>query len=78
MMILKAKEIALVTGGRVIGDENAEIQTVAKLNEGNTDALGFFANLKYESQVYETRCGIIFIPKRLPTFKRSSSYLNSA
>lgn len=69
MMILKAKEIALVTGGTVIGDENAEIQTVAKLNEGNSDALGFFANLKYESQVYDTRCGIIFIPKNFQPSK---------
>lgn len=70
MKVLKAREIALITGGTVIGDENAEIQTIAKLNEGNSDALGFFANLKYESQVYETRCGIIFIPKNFQPSKQ--------
>lgn len=70
MKVLKAREIALITGGTVIGDENAEIQTIAKLNEGNSDALGFFANLKYESQVYETRCGIIFIPNNFQPSKQ--------
>ena len=62
MTLLSAKDIAAVTGGIVIGNENTVIQSVAKLNEGNLNDLGFFANPKYENQVYESHCGIIFIP----------------
>ena len=52
MTLLSAKDIAAVTGGIVIGNENTVIQSVAKLNEGNLNDLGFFANPKYENQVY--------------------------
>lgn len=75
MSLLSAKEIALVTGGTVLGNENAEIQTVAKLNEGNSDALGFFANPKYEQQVYDSKCGIIFIPNNFQPQKEVNSTL---
>jgi len=63
MTLLSAKKIASVTGGIIFGNENTEIQSVTKLNEGDENSLGFFANPKYEEQVYDSRCGIIFIPK---------------
>jgi len=77
MTLLSAKEIAAVTGGNIIGDENTVIQSVAKLNEGEAKDLGFFANPKYENQVYETRCGIIFIPQNFKPQKDVSTTLIS-
>ncbi len=75
MTVVSAKEIVGITGGAILGNENAVIQTIAKLNEGNSNALGFFANPKYEAQVYESQCGIIFVPTPFKPSKPISATL---
>jgi UDP-3-O-[3-hydroxymyristoyl] glucosamine N-acyltransferase len=63
MITLSAEQIVHITGGDIFGDKQKTIKDVAKLNEGTNESLGFFANPKYESQLYDSKCGIIFIPE---------------
>ena len=60
---LSAEQIAKTTGGEIIGDKNKTVSSVAKLDEATSDDLAFFANPKYESQVYDSKCGILFVPQ---------------
>ena len=45
-MKFTAKQIASFIGGEVVGNENAEIYTFAKIEEGVPGALSFLANPK--------------------------------
>lgn len=60
---LSAEQIAKTTGGEIIGDQNKTISSVAKLDEATSEDLAFFANPKYENQVYNSKCGILFVPE---------------
>ena len=62
MSQLSAEQIAKTTGGEIIGDQNKTISSVAKLDEATSEDLAFFANPKYENQVYDSKCGILFVP----------------
>lgn len=59
---LSAAQIVKTTGGEIHGDENKCIDSVAKLDEARPNDLAFFANPKYESQVYTSKCGVLFVP----------------
>ena len=68
-MKFTAKQIASFVGGEVIGNENAEVYTFAKIEEGVKGALSFLANPKYASYIYDTQSSIVlvnndFIPER--------------
>lgn len=61
-MSLTAAEIAKITGGTVAGDEQALIIRPAKLEEADGQSLCFFANPKYESQLYTTAAAVVLVP----------------
>ena len=46
-MEFSAKQIADFIGGRVEGDDNAKVNTFAKIEEGVPGAISFLSNPKY-------------------------------
>ena len=60
-MIFTVKQIASFVGGEVIGNENAEIYTFAKIEEGVPGALSFLANPKYTDYIYTTRSSAVLV-----------------
>ena len=62
-MEFSAKQIAEYIHGVVVGDENATVQTFAKIEEGMPGAISFLANPKYASYIYETQSSIVLVNK---------------
>ena len=60
-MEFTAKQIADMIGGRVEGDEQAKINTFAKIEEGKKGAISFLSNPKYTSYIYETESSVVLI-----------------
>ncbi len=60
-MEFTAKQIASFIGGRVEGDENATVNTFAKIEEGVPGAISFLSNPKYTHYIYDTRSSIVLI-----------------
>ena len=60
-MEFTAKQIADFIGGRVEGNENALVNTFAKIEEGKEGAITFLSNPKYTQYIYETKASIVLI-----------------
>jgi UDP-3-O-[3-hydroxymyristoyl] glucosamine N-acyltransferase len=60
-MIFKAKDIAQLIGGRVVGNENAEVNTFSKIEEATENSLCFFANEKYAPYLEKTKASVILV-----------------
>jgi len=60
-MNFTAKQIADFIGGRVEGNENAVVNTFAKIEEGKEGAITFLSNPKYTSYIYDTQATIVLI-----------------
>ena len=60
-MIFTAKQIASFVNGEVVGNENAEIYTFAKIEEGVPGAISFLANPKYTDYIYSTRSSVVLV-----------------
>ena len=60
-MEFTAKQIADMIGGRVEGDEQAKINTFAKIEEGKKGAISFLSNPKYTPYIYETQSSVVLI-----------------
>ena len=60
-MEFKAKQIADMIGGRVEGDENATVNTFAKIEEGKEGAISFLSNPKYTHYIYDTKSSVVLI-----------------
>ena len=60
-MKFTAKQIASFINGEVVGNENAEIFTFAKIEEGVPGALSFLANPKYTEYIYSTRSSVVLV-----------------
>lgn len=60
-MEFTAKQIAAFLNGTVEGDENATVNTFAKIEEGVPGALSFLANPKYVSHIYDTRSSVVLV-----------------
>jgi len=50
-MEFKASDIAAYLKGEVVGDGNAVVTTVSKIEEGKPGSLAFLSNPKYESYI---------------------------
>ena len=61
MMEFTAKQIAEFIQGRVEGDENAIVNTFAKIEEGVPGAISFLSNPKYTQYIYETKASIVLV-----------------
>ena len=62
-MEFTAQQIAQFVQGRVEGDENATVNTFAKIEEGKEGAISFLSNPKYTHYVYENKSSIELIDK---------------
>ena len=60
-MIFTAKQIASYVHGEGVGNQNAEIYTFAKIEEGVPGALSFLANPKYTDYIYTTRSSVVLV-----------------
>jgi len=62
-MEFNAAALAGFLEGEVIGDPDAKVNTVAKIEEGHPGALSFLANPKYEHYLYTTKSSIVLVNK---------------
>ena len=60
-MEFTAKQIADLIGGRVEGNENAKINSFAKIEEGKEGAISFLSNPKYTSYIYDTKSSVVLV-----------------
>ena len=60
-MEFTAKQIAQFIEGRIEGDENATVNTFAKIEEGTPGAISFLSNPKYTHYIYDTKSSIVLI-----------------
>ena len=60
-MEFTAEMIAGFLGGEIVGDKDAKVSAIAKIEEGAPGALSFFSNPKYEHHVYTTDASIIIV-----------------
>lgn len=61
-MNLTASEIANACGGMYEGDAQISITHPAKLEDATAESICFFANPKYEAQLYGTKASVVIVP----------------
>ena len=64
-MEFTAKQIAQFIQGNVEGDENATVNTFAKIEEGVPGAISFLSNPKYTHYIYETKSSVVLVDASL-------------
>ena len=64
-MEFSAKQIAQFIQGRIEGDENATVNTFAKIEEGVKGAISFLANPKYIHYLYDTKSTIVLVDEQI-------------
>jgi UDP-3-O-[3-hydroxymyristoyl] glucosamine N-acyltransferase len=62
-MEFSAEQIAGILHGEVIGDPNALVAGLAKIEEGQPGTLSFLSNPKYEEYIYTTNSSICIVNK---------------
>jgi len=60
-MELTTKQIAELLNGRLVGDPNEVLTSLAKIEEAESGSISFLANPKYESFLYTTRSSLIIV-----------------
>ena len=74
-MEFTAKQIAELIQGRVEGNENATVNTFAKIEEGVPGAISFLSNPKYTHYIYETKSSVVLINEDVELEKPVSTTL---
>ena len=62
-MEFSAEQIAGILHGEVVGDPNALVAGLAKIEEGQPGTLSFLSNPKYEEYIYTTNSSICIVNK---------------
>ncbi len=62
-MEFSAIQIASLVNGTVEGDNNATVNTFAKIEDGHKGAISFLANPKYTHYIYDTDSSIVLVRK---------------
>jgi UDP-3-O-[3-hydroxymyristoyl] glucosamine N-acyltransferase len=62
-MEFTAATIAGFLKGEIVGDPDIKVNTIAKIEEGQSGALSFLANPKYEHYIYDTKSSIVLVNK---------------
>ncbi len=60
-MEFKAKDIAALLNGVVVGDPEVIVNNVSKIEEGKPHTLAFLANPKYEHYIYTTAASVVLV-----------------
>ena len=64
-MEFTAQQIAAFLQGTVIGDDNAKVSDLAKIEEGRPGCLSFLANPKYTEYLYTTQSSIVLLDETI-------------
>ena len=64
-MEFTARQIADFIGGRVEGNEQATVNTFAKIEEGKEGAITFLSNPKYTQYIYDTKASVVLVNEDL-------------
>lgn len=62
-MKFTATQIAGILEGEIVGNPNAEVSKLSKIEEGSEGSLTFLANPKYKSFIYSTKASITIVNK---------------
>lgn len=62
-MEFSAHQIAELLNGEVLGDSEAIVNKLSKIEEGETNSLSFLANMAYEEHLYTTDASIVIVNK---------------
>ncbi len=60
-MKFTAEQIAKLLEGEIVGNSNAEVSVLSKIEEGTAGSLTFLSNPKYESYIYTTKATITIV-----------------
>ena len=60
-MEFTAKDIAGLVGGTIDGNPEVKVNRLARIEDGEPEALSFLANPKYYSYIYSTRSSIVLV-----------------
>ena len=74
-MEFSAKQIAQFVQGVIEGDENATVNTFAKIEDGKPGAISFLSNPKYTHYIYDTKSSIVLIDKSVELEKPTKATL---
>lgn len=69
------KQIALMLGGEVKGDDSLKISMLAKIQETKPGQIAFLSNPKYEHFIYETKASAVIVKKDFAPKKAINSSL---
>ncbi len=62
-MQIKAKQIAAILNGSIIGNPEVEITGPSKIEEGKPGTISFLANPKYKEYIYTTEASVVLVDK---------------
>lgn len=74
-MEFSAKQIAQFVQGVIEGDENATVNTFAKIEDGKPGAISFLSNPKYTHCIYDTESSIVLVDKSVELEKPTKATL---
>ena len=74
-MEFSAKQIAQFVQGVIEGDENATVNTFAKIEDGKPGAISFLSNPKYTHYIYDTESSIVLVDKSVELEKPTKTTL---
>ena len=60
-MKFSALQISEILGGTIEGDQDVNISSVSKIEEGKQGSISFLANPKYAEYIYETDASIVIL-----------------
>ena len=74
-MEFSAKQIAEFIHGKIEGDENATVNTFAKIEEGKKGAISFLSNPKYTHYLYDTESSVVLVDEALELTRQTKATL---
>jgi len=74
-MKFTAEQIASILEGEVVGNPNAEVHKLSKIEEGIEGSLTFLSNPKYQNYIYTTKATITIVNKTFEAEQSISSTL---
>ena len=74
-MEFSAKQIAQFVQGVIEGDEDATVNTFAKIEDGKPGAISFLSNPKYTHYIYDTESSIVLVDKSVELEKPTKATL---
>ena len=74
-MEFSAKQIAEFIHGKIEGDENATVNTFAKIEEGKKGAITFLSNPKYTHYLYDTESSVVLVDEALELTRQTKATL---